>query len=175
MTKNLKQSKNNVFFLHKGLNYHLAKNKEWNVTAYLLPISTQICDTHNIVGEEAFSSLCFAISPGGGGGGGGGGRGLTEKRQSKAFIISTNLDQKSLESQFSIAICRQLGDKWQWKTLFLATFDPHSLIVKSRFDCHLSSVLFPQTKHMLWLLKRSISMITNKTIILLCWILRLGK
>ena len=34
-----------------------------------------------------------------------------------------------LESVFSIAICRQSGDKWQPKTLFLAIFDPHSSIV----------------------------------------------
>ena len=32
---------------------------------------------------------------------------------------STNADQKSLETVFSIAICRQSGDKWQSKTLFL--------------------------------------------------------
>ena len=31
--------------------------------------------------------------------------------------------QKSLETVFLIAICRQLGDKWQLKILFLAVFD----------------------------------------------------
>ena len=30
--------------------------------------------------------------------------------------------KKSLETVFSIAICRQSGDKWQSKTLFLTTF-----------------------------------------------------
>ena len=32
---------------------------------------------------------------------------------------STNADQKSIETVFLIAICRQWGDKWQSKTLFL--------------------------------------------------------
>ena len=36
-----------------------------------------------------------------------------------------NTDQKSLETGFSIAICRPTGDKWQSKRLFLAIFDPH--------------------------------------------------
>ena len=57
------------------------------------------------------------------------------RRQSKTFILSTNLDKKSLETEFSIAICRLTGDKWQSKTLFLAIFDPCSSIVKSVFDC----------------------------------------
>ena len=35
---------------------------------------------------------------------------------------STNADQISIETVFSIAICRQCGDKWQTKTLFLAIF-----------------------------------------------------
>ena len=34
-----------------------------------------------------------------------------------------NADQNSVETVFSIAICRQPGDKWQLKTLFLAIFD----------------------------------------------------
>ena len=54
--------------------------------------------------------------------------------------ISTNVDQKSLETEFSIAICRHAGDKWQSKTLCLASFDPRSSIVKSVFDCRLSGV-----------------------------------
>ena len=37
-----------------------------------------------------------------------------DSRQSKTLIPSTNVDQKSLETEFSI------GDKWQSKTLFLA-------------------------------------------------------
>ena len=56
------------------------------------------------------------------------------------LILSTNLDQKSLETVFLIAICRLIGDKWQSKTLFLAIFDPHLSIVMSNFDCRLSSV-----------------------------------
>ena len=33
-----------------------------------------------------------------------------------------NVDQKSLETVISIAICRQSGDKWQSKTLFITIF-----------------------------------------------------
>ena len=33
------------------------------------------------------------------------------------------MDQKSLETVFSIAICCQSDDKWQSKSLFLAIFD----------------------------------------------------
>ena len=47
----------------------------------------------------------------------------------KCFLQSTNADKKSLETIFSIAICRQLGDKWQSKTLFLTIFDLRSSIV----------------------------------------------
>ena len=39
----------------------------------------------------------------------------------KTLILSTNIDQKSLETESSIAICRPTGDKWQSKTLFLAS------------------------------------------------------
>ena len=41
----------------------------------------------------------------------------------------TNADKKSLETVFSISICRQSGDKWQSKTLFLMIFGLHSSIV----------------------------------------------
>ena len=47
----------------------------------------------------------------------------------------TNADQKSLETvlsletEFFIVICRQTGNKWQSKTLFLTILDPPSLIV----------------------------------------------
>ena len=37
--------------------------------------------------------------------------------------------QKAIETVFSIAICRQWGDKWQLKTLFLSLFDLPSSIV----------------------------------------------
>ena len=36
---------------------------------------------------------------------------------------------KMLETMFLIAICRQTGDKWQSKTMFLTIFDLCSLIV----------------------------------------------
>ena len=40
-----------------------------------------------------------------------------------------NRDHRSLETVFSIAICRQSGDKLQSKALFLAILDPRSSIV----------------------------------------------
>ena len=52
-----------------------------------------------------------------------------------------NVDQKSLETEFLIAICRPTGDKCQSKTLFLAIFDPRSPIVKSVFYCRLPGVI----------------------------------
>ena len=52
-----------------------------------------------------------------------------------------NVAQDSLETEILIAIFRQLGDKWQSKTLFLAIFDPHPSIVKSVFDCRLTGVI----------------------------------
>ena len=42
---------------------------------------------------------------------------------------SPQADQNSIETVFLIAICRQSGDKWQSKTLFLSNFDLGSLIV----------------------------------------------
>ena len=56
------------------------------------------------------------------------------------LILLTNVDKKSLETEFLIAICRPTGDKWQSKTLYLAIFDPRSSIVKSVYDCRLSCV-----------------------------------
>ena len=40
-----------------------------------------------------------------------------------------NVDQKSIEIVFLIAICHQWDDKWQSKQLFLLIFDLHSLMV----------------------------------------------
>ena len=61
-----------------------------------------------------------------------------DRRHSKTLII----DQRSLETEFSIAICRPTGDTWQSKTLFIYSyFDPRSSIVKSVFDCRLSFVI----------------------------------
>ena len=37
-------------------------------------------------------------------------------------ILSRDADKKSLETEFLIAICRHIGDKWQSKTLFLSIF-----------------------------------------------------
>ena len=42
---------------------------------------------------------------------------------------STKADLKSIETMFSIAICRQCGDEWQSKTRFLLIFDLRSSIV----------------------------------------------
>ena len=60
---------------------------------------------------------------------------------SKTAILSRNVDQKSLETEFLIAIFRHTGNKWQSKTLFLSIFDPRSSIVDSVFDCRLPGVL----------------------------------
>ena len=56
------------------------------------------------------------------------------------LILSTKVDQKSLETEFSIAICHPTGDKMKSKKLFLKIFDPRSSIVKSIFDCRISGV-----------------------------------
>ena len=64
-----------------------------------------------------------------------------DRWQSKKLIFTTNVDQKSLEIVFSIAICRQSVDKCQSKTLFLTIFDLRSSIVNSFFDCCLSVVI----------------------------------
>ena len=56
-------------------------------------------------------------------------------------ILSTNIDQKSLETEFLIAICRQTDNKWQSKTLFLAIFGRCSSLVQSVFDCRLPDVI----------------------------------
>ena len=62
-----------------------------------------------------------------------------DRRQSKTFILSTNVDQNSLK-QFSIDIFRPTDDKWQSKTLFPAIFNPRPSI-KSGFDFRLSGVV----------------------------------
>ena len=55
-------------------------------------------------------------------------------------MLSTNIDKKSFETEFSIVICHATGDKLQSKILFLSIFDPHLSIVKIVFDCRLPSV-----------------------------------
>ena len=56
------------------------------------------------------------------------------------LILLTMIDQKALETEFLIAICRLTGDKWQSKTLFLAIFGLRSLTVKSVFNCRFSGM-----------------------------------
>ena len=68
------------------------------------------------------------------------------RRQLKTSILSTNVDQKSLETEFLIAICRPTGNKWQSKTLFLVIFDQRLSIVKSIFDCRLPGVMSVSVK-----------------------------
>ena len=55
-------------------------------------------------------------------------------------ILSRNIDQKSIETVFSIDICRPTGDKWQSKTLFLSIFDQRLLVVDYVFPCRLPGV-----------------------------------
>ena len=64
------------------------------------------------------------------------------RQQSKTFILSTNVDEKSFEIEFSIAVCCQTGNKWQSKTLFIPVFGPRRSIAKSAFDCRLPGVIF---------------------------------
>ena len=63
---------------------------------------------------------------------------------SKTLLLSTNVDQKLLETEFLIAICRQIGDKWQSKALFPAIFYWCSSIVKNVFHCRLPGVLLAE-------------------------------
>ena len=65
-----------------------------------------------------------------------------DRRQSKTFILSTNVDQKSLETRVFDCQLSPTGDIWQSKTLFLAIFDLRSSNVESVFDCRLSGVYY---------------------------------
>ena len=65
----------------------------------------------------------------------------SDRWQSKTLILSTNIDLRSLETEFLIAICRMTGDKWQSKTLFISICDPHSSIVQSVFNCRQSKMI----------------------------------
>ena len=42
-----------------------------------------------------------------------------DRRQSKTLLTFDECGSKSIETVFTIAICRQSGDKWQSKALFL--------------------------------------------------------
>ena len=56
-------------------------------------------------------------------------------------ILLMNVDKKSIETVFSIAICRLTGDNWQLKTLFLSIFDLRSSIVYCVFNSRLPGVV----------------------------------
>ena len=65
-------------------------------------------------------------------------------------ILSRNVDKKSLKTEFSIAICRHTGDKWQSKIPFISIFYPPLSIVDSVFDCHLHGMymyIFSRSPH----------------------------
>ena len=62
-----------------------------------------------------------------------------------AAIENVNVEQKSLEIEFLIAIFRPTGDRGQSKTLFLAIFDPRSSTVTSVFDFRLYGVMWHVT------------------------------
>ena len=51
------------------------------------------------------------------------------RRQLKTLSTIDECGSKLIETVFLIAICRQCGDKWQLKTLFLTIFDLRSSIV----------------------------------------------
>ena len=54
-----------------------------------------------------------------------------ERRQSKPLSTFDERGSKSLETVFSIVICRQSGDKLQSKTLFITIFDLRLSIILS--------------------------------------------
>ena len=64
-----------------------------------------------------------------------------DRWQSKTLILLTNVDQKSLKTEFSIVICRLTDDKWQSKHCFLRFLICVSSIVESIFDSPLSGVI----------------------------------
>ena len=47
---------------------------------------------------------------------------ISDRRQSKTLILSMNVDQKSLETDFFVAICRPTSDKWQSKNSVSSDF-----------------------------------------------------
>ena len=60
------------------------------------------------------------------------------RRYSKTPILSRNVDQQSIETVFSIAICRPTSDHWQSKTLFISICDPRSSIFDNVFSCRIT-------------------------------------
>ena len=59
------------------------------------------------------------------------------------LTLATNGDQKSLETEFSIAICRQTGDKWQSKTLFLDNLVAGFVFIKIVYNLLFHYVIVP--------------------------------
>ena len=57
----------------------------------------------------------------------------------KTLKLSENIDKKTLETVFLIAVCRQSGDKWQSKLVY-SDFLSKSVNSINIFDCRLSSV-----------------------------------
>ena len=47
------------------------------------------------------------------------------------FVYCLEHFRKLLETEFTIAICRSTGDKWQSKTLFLPIFDQLCLLFRA--------------------------------------------
>ena len=62
------------------------------------------------------------------------------RRQSKTPILSRNVDQKSLETVFPIAICRPNDDTWQSKTLYYWFLIRVRRLLITFFDCRLPGV-----------------------------------
>ena len=52
-----------------------------------------------------------------------------DRQQSKTLYSRQTWLKECLKQYFHIAICRQSGDEWQLKALFLTIFDLHSSIV----------------------------------------------
>ena len=65
-----------------------------------------------------------------------------DRRQSKTLILSRNHfeDQKSLETEFSIAICRLVERQMAIGNTVYRDFYPRPSIVKSVYNCRLSGV-----------------------------------
>ena len=57
------------------------------------------------------------------------------------------MDQKSLETVFSLVICRQSGNKWQSKTLFLMIFLSTFVDSINVIECRLSGVMMLDEKY----------------------------
>ena len=71
------------------------------------------------------------------------------RQHSNMSIPSTNIDQKLLETEFLIAICRLTGDRWQSKTLFLAILICIRQLLRV-FDCHLPGMRSMSAKVCRW-------------------------